>query len=366
MKFPATEQMNLGDIKVEYERFFSVSLDMLCISSYDGFFKKVNPAFEEVLGFSAEEMCTKSYLHFIHPDDIDPTTREVEKQLHTKQHVLNFENRYRCKDGTYKWLSWKSAPVGDFMYAAARDVTESKVAHEELRKAKSELEFANRELESFSYTVAHDLRAPIRSILGFSHIILEDPAVALETEAKNSLDKVINAAQRMGILIDGLLELSGMARKDLFKRQVNLSAIVQDVVEELRISTSGRKIKFIVAPNIVADCDSSLLTIVIENLLGNAVKYSSNASHEVVIEFGMKEDENGPTFFVRDNGAGFDMNYVSKLFGPFQRLHSAHEFEGTGIGLATVRKIVNRHGGRVWAKAEVNKGATFYFTLHGS
>jgi PAS domain S-box-containing protein len=364
MTFSQTEKVKLIDIEIEYERFFAFSVDMLCISSYDGHFKKVNPAFEKVLGFSAEELCTKSYLDFIHPDDIDRTTKEVERQLSTKQKTISFENRYLCIDGSYKWLSWNSAPVGQFMYAVARDITASKVAIEELRKTKEALELANQELEAFSYSVAHDLRAPVRSILGFSSLILQDPEMPPGANIQNHLNTIKNAAKKMGNLIEGLLNLSHLARKDLLKKQeVSLSAIAEETARELQNLNPKRKVHFVIAPNIIVEGDAVLLKVTLTNLMQNAWKYSSKCPHEVTIEFGSVEQRGVRVLFVKDNGVGFDMKYANKLFGVFQRLHTDEEFEGTGIGLATVQRIIRRHGGHIWATAAIDKGATFYFTF---
>jgi PAS domain S-box-containing protein len=363
MKLPADKLVDLGDLNVEYERFFSVSLDMLCISSFDGHFKKVNPAFEEVLGFSAEELCRKSYLDFIHPEDIERTTKEVEKQMLLKTQVLNFENRYRCKDGSYKWLSWKSAPVGHFMYAAARDITENKNAAEELKKTQVALETANKELESFSYSVAHDLRAPLRSIAGFSSMVLEDTESSFSEAAKEYFGRISAAAKKMGILIDGLLDLSRFSRKELIKQPLSISDLVQEVAEELHSANPMRKVDFIIQPNVIVHGDPILMKTAIGNLVGNAWKYSGKSDRDAVIEFGSLKKDGEQQFFIKDNGCGFDMKYANKLFGIFQRLHSEQEFEGTGVGLVTVQRIIRRHGGRIWFTAAIDQGATFYFTL---
>lgn len=346
-------KVELTDLQVEYEKFFTVSLDMLCIAGYDGHFKKVNPAFETALGFTPEEMCDRPFLDFIHPDDIEPTNKEVEKQLLNKQQVLNFENRYRCKDGSYKWLSWKSAPVGNFMYAVARDMTET-------INAKKNLESLNREMELFSYSVAHDLRAPARSIIGFTTLILEDTNSNLTPESRDHLERVVKAGSKMGVLIDGLLSLSRLSKQALTSQSVNLSRVVADAAIDLESQNSGRQVNFVVKPDIEARGDLTLLKVVIENLVGNAWKYSSKVDRPVTIEFGITDDK---AYFIRDNGAGFDSKYADKLFGVFQRLHSEKEFEGTGIGLVTVQRIIERHGGKIWATSELGKGATFYFTL---
>jgi len=352
-----TETAYLDDLGVEYKRFFEVSLDMLCISSFDGHFKKVNPAFEETLGFSAEELCTKSYLDFIHPDDIAATIKEVEKQLKVKQAVLSFENRYRCKDGSYKWLSWKSAPVGNFMYAAARDITANK-------KAKAELEQSNRDLESFSYSIAHDLRAPARSVINFGTIVFEESANNLTDTAKDYLLRVINAGKKMGSLIDGLLNLSKLAKQEILDQSVNLSRITKEISESLQSDEPKRKVKFVIQPGIVANGDAVLLKVVLTNLISNSWKFTSKLPGEALIEFGETQKDNQRAFFIRDNGVGFDMTYVDKLFEVFNRLHPENSYEGIGVGLAIVQRIIFRHGGKVWAESSPEKkSTTFYFTL---
>jgi len=354
------------DFKAEFEVFFSVSLDMLCISSYDGFFKKMNPAVQTILGFTPDEICAKSYLDFIHPDDIEVTKQEVERQLLTKQQVFNFENRYRCKDGSYKLLSWKSAPVGDLMYAVARDITESRQAEEALKKAKEAAEKANRELESFSYSVAHDLRAPLRAMMGFSHVLLENHSQFMDKTGQDCLWRVASAAKTMGQLVDGLLDLSQLTRKKVVLQSVNMTDLAQQIFVEIQESEPSRKVFFKNSPNIMVDGDPQLLRAVIANLLSNAWKYTSKRADSAEIEFGVMDHEGRPAYFIRDNGAGFDMKYVDKLFGPFQRLHTAQEFAGIGIGLATVQRIVQNHGGKVWAEGEPQKGATFFFTLEST
>ncbi len=352
-----TKTAHLDELGVEYKRFFEVSLDMLCISSFDGHFKKVNPAFEETLGFSAEELCTKSYLDFIHPDDIEITIKEVEKQLKLKQSVLSFENRYRCKDGSYKWLSWKSAPVGNFMYAAARDITD-------MKKAKAELEQSNRDLESFSYSIAHDLRAPARSVINFGSIVYDESAKNLSDTSKEYLLRVINAGKKMGSLIDGLLNLSKLAKQEVLDQHVNLSRITKEICENLQKEEPNRKVKFVIAPSVTVNGDTVLLKVVMTSLISNAWKFTAKIPHEAVIEFGETRKDDQRVFFIQDNGVGFDMTYVDKLFGVFNRLHSESTYDGVGIGLAVVQRIIFRHGGKVWAESNPEKNSTtFYFTL---
>ncbi|MQA29592.1 MAG: response regulator [Luteitalea sp.] len=237
---------------------------------------------------------------------------------------------------------------------AARELAETRAILVE------ELERKNKELEAFSYSVSHDLRAPLRSIDGFSKALLEDCAEQLNPRAQDYLRRVRAAAQRMGELIDDLLELSRVGRADLRRRHTSLSEIAHSVAGELRKSDPGRQVEIEVRDALTADADKRLMRVVLENLIGNSWKFTVNVP-DARIEFG--SDPDGNEFYVRDNGAGFDMAYADKLFRPFQRLHSDAAFPGTGIGLATVHRIVDRHGGRIWAEGAVGAGATFYFTV---
>jgi signal transduction histidine kinase len=219
-----------------------------------------------------------------------------------------------------------------------------------------------RELESFSYSVAHDLRSPIRGLMGFSVALLEDHALDLSDEGKSYLNHIAGAAQRMGHMVDGLLSLSRLNRAPLHRQQVNLSQIVATVIEVLKGQEPERRIHLQVEENVAAWGDPQLLDIAISNLIGNAWKFTKRRP-EAQIHFGSKKEPEGLVYFVRDNGAGFDMRYRDKLFGTFQRLHSESEFEGHGIGLATVKNVIDKHGGRIWAESEVGKGTVFYFML---
>jgi len=600
-----------GSSHGELERFFAMSLDMMCIAGADGCFKRVNPAFD-ALGYSTDELLSRPFLDFVHPDDVPATLAEVEK-LAKGAPTIHFQNRYRCKDGSYRWLSWTSAPdpsgtlyaiardvtdihgeqearkaaderlrlvvealpnglitvnaartivlvnrkaeelfgysrdelVGEpiekllperfrtqhhdhvrnflakpqtrgmsagrdlfgrrkdgtefpveiglnpiatpegqstvasivdiserkrgeeartrlaaivtdsddaiigrtidgivtswnrsaeriFGYLAeemvghritvlfppsrrdeeaqnterlmkgeriehfetvrkrkdgqeidvavtissvrdssgkligvsktARDISELKRSQRELVGAKETAEAANRELESFSYSVAHDLRAPLRSIDGFSQALLEDCADKLDEDGRKYLRFVRESAQLMAQLIDDMLTLSRVTRSELAREKVDLSALARTTHARLERSEPGRGVEVAIEGGLEGDGDPRLLAVVFDNLLGNAWKFTSKRTGARV-EVGTTTQNGLPAYFVRDNGAGFDMTYATKLFGVFQRLHAAHEFEGTGVGLATVQRIVHRHGGRVWAEGKVGDGATFYFTL---
>ena len=227
----------------------------------------------------------------------------------------------------------------------------------------AQLELTNKELETFSYSVSHDLRAPLRSIDGFSLALLQNYSDKLDDKGKKYLQFVWNSAVKMNELIEDLIGLSHVSRVDLRCSTVDLSLIANNIISELQKDEPGRIIEFITGQGLFADCDYNLITIVLENLFRNASKYSSKKPN-TRIEFNTIQNEGEKLiYFIRDNGAGFDMKYADKLFGPFQRLHSESEFPGTGIGLATVKRIINRHGGNIWAEAEIDNGATFYFTL---
>lgn len=231
-----------------------------------------------------------------------------------------------------------------------------------VRERTAELNEANKELEAFAYSISHDLRAPLRSIAGFSQILAEEQAQQLGEEGKQLLDRVQAATYRMEQMIEALLHFSRMIRAELHRRPVDLSAVARDIADQLRESNPDRQVEFIIESDLVVSVDPDLIRVVMENLLGNAWKYTRN--HPTAkIEVGVEREEGEKAYFVRDNGAGFNEAYAAKLFQAFQRLHRAEEFEGTGIGLATVARIIRRHGGRIWAHGAVEKGATFYFTL---
>ncbi|HEX4141030.1 MAG TPA: PAS domain S-box protein [Candidatus Methylacidiphilales bacterium] len=490
--------------QIERDRFFNLSRDMLCIAGADGYFKRVNPAWAATLGYSVRDLTSQPFLTFVHPDDREKTTAEAAR-LARGGETVNFENRYRCKDGTYRWLLWsaRSVPGDDVIYASARDTTERRQIEEKLRlseerlrlmvdslreyavimlspegkvmswnagaerthgyaaaeivgqhfsrfyladkiaekfpdlelklavengrfedegwrlrkdgscfwanvvispmrnsqgelvgyvkvtrdvtarkeaaerienlnhelKSRADLlESANKELESFSYSVSHDLRAPLRHIHGFVELLQKSPLFNGQESAQRHMGVIAKAAREMGMLIDDLLAFSRTGRAEMQVTSVNMRDLVDQCIHGLAADIADRKIAWTIAPLATVDGDPALLRLVWTNLLGNAVKYT-RPRDDVHIEIGQEErcDVNGRpqdiVYFVRDNGVGFDMRYASKLFGVFQRLHRADDFEGTGIGLANVQRIIHRHGGKVWAVSQLDAGATFYFSL---
>ena len=355
----------------EVARFFSVSLDLLCIASFDGYFRRVNPAWEKTLGFSIPELTSKPFIEFVHPADRAATLAEAGRLTEHEHDTVAFTNRYRCADGSYRWLRWNARSDHRFrlIYAAARDVTDERLAqekvrelNEELRQRIDELDALNNELEAFTYSVSHDLRAPLRHIAGFSELLRKAAGDALDEKSRRHLQTIVDSAQRMGRLIDDLLAFSRMGRAELRLSKVDLSGLVASVRHELQSEAEGRDVvwKSNGLPEVRGD--PSLLRQVVLNLLSNALKYTRSRPC-AEIEIGSHPQGEDVVVFVRDNGVGFDMQFADKLFGVFQRLHRAEDFEGTGIGLANVRRIVHRHGGRTWAEGVVDRGAIFYFSL---
>jgi PAS domain S-box-containing protein len=365
------EKTEAGRRRAEEEMglFFGISLEMLCIADFQGHFKRLNPAWEAVLGWTREELQAKPFVEFVHPEDRDATMREAAKIM-TGIETLHFENRYRCKDGSYRWLLWNSTPLRErqLMFAAARDITERKKREEEVRELNRQLEersagleAANRELEAFTYSVSHDLRAPLRQVDGFSRILLEDYGPQLDAEAQRLLGRVRDGARHMGELIDDLLNLSRVARQELNIEIAGLNALVQDALAALKQETESRRIEWRIGQLPFVECDPALMRQVFANLLSNALKFT-RPREQAVIEVGHQVQNEQAVVYVRDNGVGFSMKHSDQLFGVFQRLHRQEDFPGTGVGLATVQRILAKHGGRIWAEAELDRGAAFFFT----
>ena len=356
------------------------SSDAIYVKDLQGRYQFFNAAAEAVTGKAASDVLGHDDTLLFPPGEAAEVMARDGRVIRERR-VMTFDERVTTASGEIRtFLSTKGPllaadgePYG--MYGVARDITERKRAEEEVQRLNAELEArvvartdeledANRELEAFAYSVSHDLRAPLRAIDGFAAILQQDNAAQLDDAGRESLARIRAAAGRMSVLIDDLLMLSRMSRADLRVEQVDVSAMAREVAAELAAAEPDRLIELVVADGLQTRADPHLLRVVLVNLLSNAVKFTSR-HRSARIEVGCEQTVCGPTFFVRDDGAGFDMAYADKLFGAFQRLHGPQEFPGTGIGLATVQHIVHRHHGRVWAESRVEGGATFHFTLGG-
>ncbi len=328
-----------------------------------------NPGAERIFGYASDEVIGQA-LTVLMPERFQEGHRAgLARYLATREaHVIGktVELAGRRKDGTefpleLSLAAWNQGADVAFT-AIIRDITARKEAEDTLRRYASQLEVANQELEAFCYSVSHDLRAPLRSLDGFSQARLDDYRDRLDDTGRDFLQRVRAASQRMGTLIDDLLSLSRVTRGEVQVEEVDLSALAAAAAADLKKTDPARDVTFAIAPHLVVRADAGLMRIVLQNLLGNAWKFTGKRS-SARVEVGSMAHDGRRAFFVRDDGAGFDMAYAAKLFGAFQRLHAAAEFPGSGIGLATVQRIIHRHGGQVWAEGAPDRGATFYFTL---
>jgi PAS domain S-box-containing protein len=336
-----------------------------------------NPGAQELYGYTASEAVGQSVTMLIPQDRLNEEL-QILKHIKHDELVNYFETKRRRKDGTLIDVSLTVSPIkdnrGQIIGASkiARDITEQKRAEEKIRRLNEELEqrvfdrtaqlqAANKELEAFSYSVSHDLRAPLRHINGFSLALLEDYEEKLDDTGKSYLNEIRGASYDMGQLIDDILELSRVTRSEMKREMVDLSKLASEVASRIKQTDVSRDVPFMIEDGLNAYCDKDLIRIVLVNLFENSWKFTSKTKSPEVT-FG-KEPTSEAWYFVRDNGAGFDMAYADKLFGAFQRLHNPASFEGTGIGLSTVQRIIHRHGGVVRAEGEVDRGATFYFSL---
>jgi light-regulated signal transduction histidine kinase (bacteriophytochrome) len=303
----------------------------------------------------------------IHPDDLQDILNLNEYSIKNLKPYMS-EYRFLRNDGSIQYIQLNAELELDHtgtpikLIGTAQDVTIRKMTKIKLEKANLDLQKMNVELESFCYSVSHDLRSPLCTIMGLNQIILRNHSNNLNLDIKKSLEMVMKASNRMELVIDGQLDLARLSKTTLKIEEVNLSQIAQDISIELQASNPERNVNFDITPNIKAKGDLKLLSLVLLNLINNSFKFTTNKS-ESIIEFGILNNNKQITYFVRDNGAGFDMRHSSKLFGAFERLHTEREFPGLGIGLSTVERIIKRHAGNIWAEAKPNIGATFYFTL---
>lgn len=352
--------------------------DLIVAADPDGTWRYVSPSAKTLLGYDVVELVGMRTRDLAHPDDRARVLAEREHVLRTGE-PRSLQLRMSRADGKYVWMEATMAPAKDRagkiagLVSILRDVTRRKAAEDELQALNAELEqrvmqrtrdleAANAELESFAYSVSHDLRAPLRAIDGFSLALLDDHRDNLNEEARAHLDRLRAASQRMGALIDGLLKLSRIGRAALRSERVDLTALAREIASELRAGDPKRDVEIQIQEGLAAQGDPTLLRVVLQNLVENAWKFTGKRAH-ATIDIGTQPTPAGQAFYVRDNGAGFDPQFAHKLFGAFQRLHTASEFPGSGIGLATVRRIIARHGGTTWATGQPDQGATFFFTI---
>lgn len=355
--------------------------DAIISKDLDGNIITWNTAAEKMFGYLGEEAIGKSVLLIIPPDHAEEEVA-ILSHISKGENVEHLETVRVRKDGTTVDVSLTVTPIRDKdgkitgASKIARDVTQLKDALTEVRMLNVELEqrvtdrtsqllAANKELEAFSYSISHDLRAPLRHINGFGLALLEDYNDKLDDVGKGYLTQIRAASQEMAALIDDVLKLALLSRSGMVPEHLDLTAMAQSIIDDLVAVDKNRKVNVKVNASLTVTGDKHLLHIMLANLLGNAWKFTSKTKG-AEITFGVDVVDGEAVYFIRDNGAGFDMEYADKLFGVFQRLHRSDEFEGTGIGLATVQRIVNRHGGRIWAEGEVEKGAAFYFSLPDS
>lgn len=373
-----TERKRAEETNARLGRILDESLNEIYIFDSTSFrFLRVNRGAKENMGYREDELYLK-HAYDIKPGfDKESFTEIVGPLLRGEVEELNFETIHQRKDGTtypvdvHLQMSRSETP---FVFVAIiLDISERKETERKLHEYREHLEemveertrtlsAVNRELESFCYSVSHDLRAPLRSIDGFSQALLEDFGTDMDEAANDYLGRVRSSTQRMGQLIDDLLKLSRVVRTDMSKTLVDIAELAEGVVMQLRDAYPGRDVEFVVNGDLHIHADERLILAMLENLIGNAWKFTAK-KERARIELGAECQDGRKVYYIKDNGAGFDEAYVHKLFEPFQRLHSMKEYEGTGVGLATVQRIVRRHGGEVWANGKVDQGATVYFTL---
>ena len=350
------------------QQLLELSADLFATVGPDGHVKWCNASWQRVLGWSEDQVLDRPFTELVHPDDAARTTNQMRRAFVGEDRV-EFENRCRAADGDYQTVSWRMEPADGVALLAGTDITRERSAEEAAQRLKqrveqrtAELDEITEELEAFNYSVSHDLRAPLRAIDGFSAVVAREYSERLDDSGREMLGRVRHGVTKLNMLIDAMLVLSRRSRQDLRLRHVDLSALAREVVSDLRERDPQRRVEVVVADGLSAVGDRELLHIVLEELLGNAWKFTAGRD-DARIEFSGETENGCQRHVVRDNGAGFDMAYVDRLFVPFQRLHRDAEFSGIGAGLAIAQRIVRRHGGSIRGEGRPGAGASFHFSL---
>jgi PAS domain S-box-containing protein len=359
------ELMEKNQALENYALLINNSADLICIINAETFrFEEVNEAAFPLLGYTVAEMKNTSLLDYLSEEGQE----KVKELACGYQPSFSFEVLMFTKNGEHRYVSWNIVHKHNLWFANGRDITRQKKSDFEIKQLNvnlerniAQLQLTNKELESFSYSVSHDLRAPLRSINGYAQMIQDDHAQSFNGEALRMFNVIRKNATKMGMLIDDLLAFSRMGRKEITRVPIDFNKLVEPIIADLK-QTAPANTQITVHPLPGTQGDPALLSQVYINLISNAIKYSAK-KEKPIIELGAEEKDDEFVYFVKDNGAGFDMQYAHKLFGVFQRLHGNEEFEGTGVGLAIVQRIIVKHGGKVWAEGKVNEGAAFYFSL---
>ena len=384
-RMQSTLASSMNALRESEERFRTLfeqaAVGVAQVQTGTGTILRTNQKFCDIVGYSKDEMLHRNFQAIIHPDGLRKNQTNMTLLKAETIREYSFEASFYRKDGSLICVNvtvsplWQPGEEPLNHIVVVEDISARKKVEREIQRLNAELEQRviertaqledlNRELEAFSYSVSHDLRTPLRSIDGFSQALVEDYSEQLDAVGHDYLNRVRRAAQRMGVLIDDLLRLARITRTDMTHTPINLSTLARDVAEDICKHKGYNPATLTVQKGLTAYGDPSLLRIMLENLLDNAWKYSSKMPRPQII-FGRLAQAEDAVYFIRDNGAGFDMAYVNKLFGAFQRLHRDQDFSGTGVGLATVKRIIHRHSGKVWAEGSLGEGAVFYFTLGG-
>ena len=362
-----TEIINLQlSLRESEERFRVISETSpigIGVSSLDGMILYVNPSYEAILGYHHDELVSRKA-----PDlYVNPEDRAKWLEIMKNSGVVRyFETRLKKKDGSQIWVSIGTSPIifagNQAVLGTIQDISEAKQAEESLKKYAADMERSSKELESFNFSISHDLRAPLRALDGFSELIIQDYEDKIDETGKDFLRRIRSASQTMSGIIDDMGRLYRASRIAMNLSKIDISLITGSILDDLKAGQPDRQAEFVIEPGLIVTADLSLITILLRNLLENAWKFTKKCQNSK-IEVGARDQNGTKTYFVKDNGAGFDMKYADKLFKAFQRLHDERDFEGSGIGLAIAEKVITRHNGKIWAEAGVDKGTTIYFTL---